>query len=804
MLPISQRAGSPMDNVLLDGFTLDGILIEPLTGQYASPTRSGHLPPRAVEVLLYLATHPRQLITREEILEHVWGHGQGSAEALSHVISDLRHALDDHANQPHYIQTVPRRGYRLLVEPVPRQSSVEILPPAPEAGAPHFWRTLVRHGVVQASVAYLVIGWLLIQVADATFDNLGLPPWAVRFATFVVVGGFPVAVLLSWFLEMAEGRMVRDHGEQSGGWFKSLERNYLAIVAAYALAVFGAGLYQMTIGFDTTDGEGEGIVLIESAEAGFVPVEPNSIAILKFLSLDGSETSRLFSAGLSEDIIDRLAMVGSLSVASRGDAWSLPEDVSSDDVRRRLRVAYFVEGSVRLIGDELRVVAQLIDSETGRHVMSRNFERRLDDFLSVQKELTQLVVSNLRIHLIQPGDDDHLTALGVDEAEIDTYLYYQRGREALQQPATRESLEEAMAMFESALARDPGFAAAHAGICHAHIGLYELERDAGDIAKAEQACGAARAASSRLPEVHTAIGRLRVTTGDLGAAEEAYRAALDLNARDVDALVGMADVAQRGQRIEEALELLERAIGLQPGNWRLINSLAALEFDRGAYAEAAAEWQRAVYLNPGNHVFLSNLGSAQILAGEFEAARKSIEAALKIEATAAGYSNLGVIHYFLGNFAKSAAMHRSAIAVTPRSDATWANLGDALYFDGDKKAAAGAYARADELAGERLLVNPIDIEALHTSAWARAMNGEMHEAQTTIARALEYAHDNPYTNYYDGLIKVRAGKLEDAARAIVKAAESGYPRSLLAAEPHLRALREVPEFAGLVQETSRL
>lgn len=789
-----------MNNLLLDGFTLDGILVEPVPGQYTSPTRSGHLPPRAIEVLLYLAKHPRRLVTREEILAAVWGDGHGSAEALSHVISDLRHALADNANQPRFIQTVPRRGYRLLVEPVPRHGSVEPLPLNPEPRAPHFWRTLIRHGVVQASVAYLVVGWLLIQVADATFDNLGLPDWSVSFATYVVVGGLPVVVLLSWFLEMAEGRMVRDHGHQSGGWFKSLERNYLAIVAAYALAVFGAGVYQATVGFET-NGENR-ITLIESAEAGYVPVEPNSVAILKFLSLDGSERSQLFSAGLSEDIIDRLAMLASLSVASRTDAWSLPDDASSDDVRRRLRVAYFVEGSVRLIGDDVRVVAQLIDSETGRQIMSRNFERKLDDFLSVQRDITQLVVSNLRIFL--PLDDDYFPTLGVDEAEIDTYLHYQRGREALQQPATRESLGEAMTMFERALERDPGFAAAHAGICNGHISLYELERDAGEIAEAEQACGAARAASARLPEVYTAIGRLRASTGDLDAARDAYQTALDLNPQDVTALVGMSNVFQQRQKIEDAEELLNRAIELQPGNWRLINSLAVLEFDSGAYADAAEQWQRVVFLNPGNHVLLSNLGSAQILAGDFEAARETIETALELQATDAAYSNLGVIYYFLGEFGKSVEMHRAAIAVTPRSDASWANLGDALYFAGDGDAAAGAYSRADELASERLLVNPIDIEAINTRAWARAMLGEIGEAEAIIARALEYAGDDPYTNYYDGLIKVRAGKVEDAARAIVKAAEAGYPRALLAVEPHLRPLREVPEFASLLQETSGL
>ena len=659
-----------------------------------------------------------------------------------------------------------------------------------------FWAALVRHGVIQASAAYLVFGWLLIQVADATFENLGLPGWSGRFVTFVVVGGFPLVVLLSWFLESADGRMSRDHGAQVSGWLQGLERNYLAIVAAYALAVLGAGIYQFTIGFAVEPVPG---TAGEDEYAALLPIEPNSVAVLNFLNLDGSERSQLFSDGLSEDILDRLAMVGTLSVASRSDTWSLPEDASSADVRRRLRVAYFVEGSVRLIDDRLRVVAQLIDSATGRHVISRNFERDVDDFLGVQREITQLVVSNLRVAL--PDDGDFVPALGIDDAGVDTYMLYQRGREALNRPMTRASLEEALAMFGQALARDPGFAVAHAGNCNAFISLYELDRQPADIARAEQACAAARAASARLPDVYSAIGRLRNATGDAAAAASAYEAALELNPQSIPALVGMADVHQRRGQFEAAERNLERAIELQPGNWRLINSLATMAFDQGRYADAAREWQRSAYLEPDNYVLQSNLGGAQILAGEFAAARQSLESALAMQASGPGYSNLGIIHYCLGDYAASAEMHRKAIEVAPRSDASWASLGDALYFLDRPEDAAAAYARAGELAGERLRVNPQDVEALTTQAWARAMAGDIEQAQRDIRRALAQAPDDPYTNYYQGLVLVRAGAIEPAAQAIARAAELGYPLSLLAVEPHLEPLRGEPAFARLIDHS---
>ena len=135
-----------MDNELLDGFFLRDIRIEPLTGTVHGPNGPVHLPPRSIEVLLCLAKTPRRLVTREHILTKVWGSPNASSEALSHVIGDIRHRLGDRADAPTFIQTVPRRGYRLLVEP--RTLIDESAEHAVHTSAPPFWQALVRHGVV--------------------------------------------------------------------------------------------------------------------------------------------------------------------------------------------------------------------------------------------------------------------------------------------------------------------------------------------------------------------------------------------------------------------------------------------------------------------------------------------------------------------------------------------------------------------------------------------------------------------------------------------------------------------------------
>ncbi|MEE8304979.1 MAG: winged helix-turn-helix domain-containing protein, partial [Candidatus Tectomicrobia bacterium] len=145
-----------MNNKLLDGFFLQEVLVEPLIGRVSGSGEPAHLPSKSIEVLLCLAKQPRRLVSREELLAKVWGDGNGSPEALSHAVSEIRHALGDQADDPVFIQTVPKRGYRLLCEPRLRDASSQAASVVPESTSPAvapFWSALLRHGVVQAGFA---------------------------------------------------------------------------------------------------------------------------------------------------------------------------------------------------------------------------------------------------------------------------------------------------------------------------------------------------------------------------------------------------------------------------------------------------------------------------------------------------------------------------------------------------------------------------------------------------------------------------------------------------------------------------
>ena len=786
-----------MQHSLLKGFYLQDLLIEPAIGRVSGPGFETHLKPKAVEVLLYLAARPLELVTRDELLEAVWGENTGTSEALTHAVSELRSCCKDHANSPSLIQTVPRRGYRLLQQPRPMDEPEPVSETgvfqAPDDGS--FIGKLMRRGVVQAGAAYLVFSWLLIQVADIVTPTLNLPAWAPMLVTVAAIGGFPILLVLAWMLEQSEGRWFLDRGRQSGKMLSGLERNYLSIIVAYGIAAVGALAYQMTVGFDLP-GDAE-VAMTE--EDVLLPVHPNSIAVLRFMNIDGSEQSEVFSHGLAEDVLDRLARVPGLLVSSRGDSWSLPVNSRSADVRKRLRVAYYLEGSVRIVGDDLRVVAQLIDSERGVHIVSRSFDKKIENFLEVQREITELTVANLRVVL--PEETQMLFPNEYDGLDVDAYIMYRRGKDRLNEPMTEDVLREAVNYFKQALTLDPGYAAAHAGLCSAYTARYTLASDPQFIDDAERACAAGMAANSNLHMVYTATGDLYSQTGNLPDAESAYLSAININGQDVLAMEGLAAVYERQQRFEEAEQLMIEAVQLQPGNWRTLNSLGRLYFRNGMYSEAADAYARVVALDPRNAKGHGNLGSSLMMVGDFEGAAEALQASLELEPGRTYFSNLAIIYYYLGRFDESVLIHRQAIEESPNQSFVWLNYGDALFFSSEPEKATAAFRRCAEIAEKLLDVDPGRAEVMYELAWAKAMLGDIEGARQLVDRSMSIDPDDPYVHYYDALVSVKEGRYDHAIVALQKSVAGGNPAIMLANEPHLSTLRDMPEFIQLVSRS---
>jgi tetratricopeptide (TPR) repeat protein len=689
---------------------------------------------------------------------------------------------------------VPRRGYRLLQQP----RFVDEPDPVNETGVfqvpddGSFIGKLMRRGVVQAGAAYMVFSWALIQVADIFTPTLNLPFWVPTLVTVAAIGGFPIVLVLAWLLEQRDGRWFLDRGRQSGKMLSGLERNYLSILVAYGIAAVGAYAYQALVGFEVAETQSVAAVDQDS----LLPVRPNSIAVLKFLNIGGNETGKFFSEGLCEDILDRLARIPGLSVSSRGDSWSLPDNASSDIVRERLRVAYFLEGSVRVIGDELRVVVQLIESATGFHVFSRSFETKLDDHMDVQREITELAVANLRVAL---PEDTHAGIAGDEEdPEVDAYLLYRRGKSILDEPVTEESIADARAYFEQALTVDPDYPAAHAGICRAEVALFHRTRDPGSITAAENACSAALRANPNLGIVFRSIGFLYLADGRFSEAIDAFSRVLEANPRDAKALEGLATAYENRRDFDDAEDLYRQAIDLQPGNWRYINSLGTLYFTVGRYSDAAQEYKRVVLLDPGNWIALGNLGSVLMMAGKYEEAVDHLNRSLAIEQDALFLANLGISFYYLGDYERAVHQLRRAADASANEASIWLSLGDAMRFSMQSSEAVDAYREAMRLAREEEARLPSSPANLYRLAWATAGTGDLDEAETLIERSLSLAPESPYGLYYQALIRTERGETKAAIQSLRAAVEQNYPVAMIASDPLLAVLWGERDFEDLL------
>jgi tetratricopeptide (TPR) repeat protein len=526
------------------------------------------------------------------------------------------------------------------------------------------------------------------------------------------------------------------------------------------------------------------------------PVLDNSIAVLPFLNIDGSEETQIFANGLVDDVITRLSRVPRLLVSSRGDAFTLEPNSASELVRQRLRVARYLEGSVQTDGDMLRIIVQMIDSETGFHILSRSFDRPRSDFFEIRDEITALTVANVRIAL--PQDKQLLSLRSDDTPTLDAYLLYRRGIEATRSALSMDSINESLSWFEQALAVDPEYAAAHAGKCVAYVSGFDEIHVTSMIDKAQGSCSKALQLNPNLDIVHAALGNLYLSIGQFEDAEQSFRRALEIDPASSESYMGLGEVYTGLNRPEDAEYNFRQAVGLRPGDWAPYNNLGNFLYYQGRYGEAAEQYQYAIALDRSNSNAYSNLGAVHMLAGDFAAALIAFQRSIEINPKATAYSNLGTMHYYLGQYDESIENHRTAVSLEPDDHVSRSNLGDALWNSGDRERAREVFQDALLLAEDAFDVNPNHPFTIMILAWIHAMLGDENEARALMDRARSLAPDDPFTHYYDGLVLARVGDIEGAIAALKVAVDSGYPIALLAAEPHLAPLHDFTEFLEII------
>jgi TolB-like protein/Flp pilus assembly protein TadD len=289
-----------------------------------------------------------------------------------------------------------------------------------------------------------------------------------------------------------------------------------------------------------------------------VSADPSkSVAVLPFENLSDEPGSAFLADGLADEILLALARIPELRVASRTSAFAYrgaSEDVR--DIGRALGVGAVLEGTLQRSLDRLRITTRLVSVADGYNLWAQEFDREMEDWFEIEREIAQNVARSLRVLLAQP---EHRVSGRVPPSDIRAYECYIRGREYLYQMG-RKSLGYARDMFRRAIALDPGYALAWAGFADALATTRIFYPDA------EQ---------------------------DLAAAEEAARKAMELEPTLAEAHSAAGSVLALQGRLEEAEERFSRAIELDPGLWEAHYYFARDRFQHGEFERAAKHFDRA-------------------------------------------------------------------------------------------------------------------------------------------------------------------------------------------------------------------
>jgi serine/threonine protein kinase/Tfp pilus assembly protein PilF len=387
-------------------------------------------------------------------------------------------------------------------------------------------------------------------------------------------------------------------------------------------------------------------------------VHQASIAVLPFANMSADPANEYFSDGVTEEILNALASLPALKVASRTSAFALKgKSLSIAEIGQQLNVKTVLEGSVRRIGQRVRITAQLINTADGYHLWSERYDREVEDVFAIQDEIARTIVERLKVNLTTQQDE----ALGRRQTEnIEAYELYLRGRHCSYRWNISGMMQKALEYFEAALAKDPDYALAYHGLADVYsiLGLYAFQPPV----VVDQAMAAATRAVELAPdlaETRTSLGFVQLLDWDWRGAQSTLLNAIALNPRygqahtmyawllstmdkpdeaaesvrigqELDPFLpatnGVAAlVAYHGRHYDAAIKESERALERDPTSALSLLCISMAFAAKGAYKEAIIHAERGVGLSPGVNFLRGVLGAVYAMANETTGARQVLD-----------------------------------------------------------------------------------------------------------------------------------------------------------------------------------
>jgi serine/threonine-protein kinase len=455
-----------------------------------------------------------------------------------------------------------------------------------------FFEEVQRRKVYRVAAAYIIAAGFIIQIGSAVFPAWELPNWTFRLVVVLLLIGFPIALILAWAYDVTpQGIRATPTTSETG---THRRRNLIILIAAGVIASATAGFF-----------------LLPRASAHKLG---RSIAVLPFENLSEEKENAFFADGMQDDILTNLSKISDLKVISRTSVMLYRGNGTRNarEIGKALGVSTLLEGSVRRIGNRVRVNVQLINADSDEHIWAEDYDRDLTDVFAIQTDLAQKITSTLQAKL-SPSERVRLDRRPTQNS--DAYLLFIQAHDYANRPDMfRDTSLKAEQLFEQATKLDPNFAAAFAGLSMIESWMYHsFDPLPARREKARTAANEALRLQPDLPEAHLALG-FSYYYGD----------------RDYERALAEFEIAKRGL----------------PNEAQAYMAIGAIQRRQGRWVESTANLEKAAELDPKNSSVLLNLGYNYMATRNFEAADRlfdrGIEAAPESFGSAALKSELGI------------------------------------------------------------------------------------------------------------------------------------------------------------------
>jgi TolB-like protein/Flp pilus assembly protein TadD len=440
---------------------------------------------------------------------------------------------------------------------------------------------LRRRKVYRAAAAYMIAGWVVIQVAATVFPVLGLPAWCVRAVVVSILAGFPFALALAWAFELGPAgvrkTVVAPGDTTCPPVFVPSRRNIIGLVAVGAAASAICGYFLLS--------------------HPLTSALDKSVAVLPFDNFSEDKENEHFADGLHDDVLTSLAKIEDLKVISRTSVMQYRDKAHNiRQIAQELGVSAVLEGSVRRSGNRVRLVVQLIDALHDRHIWAQEYDRDLTDVFAMQTGLAQEIAVQLKAKL-SPHEVNRIEKRPTTNDQA-YQLYSQAHAMYSRAEETLDTLQRAEELYQKATQLDPSFALAFARLAHIESWIYYLfDPTPQRLIKARTAATEAMRLQAGLPESHLAAGYVSYY-GD----------------RDYERALGEFEIARGGL----------------PNDPSVFLAIASVERRQGKWKQATAHFEKAASLSPGDPIILENLALTYEAVRDFPAAAKTFDRAIAL------------------------------------------------------------------------------------------------------------------------------------------------------------------------------